>query len=111
MEIDRLLELFTEDALSWDPVSSPPMLVRDKSTTYFRVLSQIFEKMALTKDDIFVSGTEASVRWRGAAVLRSKPMELGFEGVSVFEIHADGRIQSVRSYWDKAGLMARLAGR
>ena len=32
MEIDRLLELFTEDALSWDPVGSPPLLVRDKST-------------------------------------------------------------------------------
>jgi hypothetical protein len=47
----------------------------------------------------------------GVAVLRSKPMEWSFEGASVFEIHADGRIQSVRSYWDKAGLMARLAGR
>jgi hypothetical protein len=47
----------------------------------------------------------------GVAVLRSKPMEWSFKGASVFEIHADGRIQSVRSYWDKAGLMARLAGR
>jgi len=74
-------------------------------------LSKIFETMALTKDDIFVSGTEAAVRWRGVAILRSEPVELSFEGVSVFEIHEDGRIQSVRSYWDKGGLMSRLAGR
>ena len=108
MEVDELLELFSEDAMSWDPVGTPPLRVRDKSTNYFRALSNIFEKMALTEDDIFVSGTEAAVRWTGVAKLRSKQQEITFEGVSVFEINADGLIQSVRSYWDKHGLMSRL---
>ncbi len=49
MDVDRLHELFDDDALSWDPVGSPPMRVRDKSTNYFRALSNIFEKMALTE--------------------------------------------------------------
>ena len=108
MEVDRLLELFSEEAMSWDPVGSPPMRVRDKSTNYFRALSKIFEKMALTEDDIFVSGTEAAVRWTGEAKLRSKEIEVSFEGVSVFEINPDGLIHSVRSYWDKPTLMSRL---
>jgi len=110
MEIDRLLELFTEDALSWDPVGTPPLLVRDKSTNYFRALSNIFLKMALTEDDVFIAGGEAAVRWQGSAILRSNPVELDFEGVSTFEFDEQGLIKAVRSYWDKAGLMSRLKG-
>ena len=108
MEVDELLDLFTEDALSWDPVGTPPMRVRDKSTNYFRVLSKIFDKMSLTEDDIFVSGNEAAVRWKGEAKLRRKESEVKFDGVSVFEISPEGLIQNVRSYWDKPGLMASL---
>jgi len=108
MDVDRLLELFDEAAMSWDPVGTPPMRVRDKSTNYFRVLSNIFEKMALTEDDVFVAGGEAAVRWRGEAKLRSKQTEVAFEGVSVFEVNDDGLIQSVKSYWDKASLMSNL---
>lgn len=108
MEVDDLLELFSDDALSWDPVGTPPMLVRDKSTNYFRALSSIFEKMSLTEDDIFVAGDEASVRWTGVAKLRSKQEEITFEGISVFAVNPDGLISSVRSYWDKKGLMSSL---
>lgn len=108
MEVDALLDLFSEDALSWDPVGTPPLLVKDKSTNYFRALSSFFEKMALTEDDIFVAGNEAAIRWTGVAKLRSKERELTFEGISVFTVNDDGLISSVRSYWDKKGLMASL---
>jgi steroid delta-isomerase len=108
MEVDQLQELFDEDALSWDPVGSPPMRVRDKSTNYFRALANIFEKMALTEDDVFVCGTEVAVRWTGVAMLRSKSSEVSFEGASIFEVNEKGLIQSIRSYWDKKALMASL---
>ena len=108
IDIERLLELFDEDAVSWDPVGSPPMRVRDKSNNYFRALSTIFSKMALREEEVFVAGSEAAVRWTGVAILRTNPREVDFEGISVFEINEQGRIQSVRSYWDKATLMARL---
>ena len=108
MEVDELLELFSDDALSWDPVGTPPMLVKDKSTNYFRALSSIFEKMSLTEDDIFVAGDEAAIRWTGVAKLRSKQEEISFEGISVFTVNPDGLISSVRSYWDKKGLMSSL---
>lgn len=108
MEVDRLQELFDEDALSWDPVGSPPMRVRDKSTNYFRALANIFKKMALTEDDIFVCGTEVAVRWTGVAMLRSKLTEVFFEGASVFEVNEKGLIQSIRSYWDKTALLSGL---
>ncbi|HIA28248.1 MAG TPA: nuclear transport factor 2 family protein [Planctomycetes bacterium] len=108
MEVDELLELFSEDAMSYDPVGTPPLLVRDKSTNYFRALSSIFEKMALTEDDIFVAGSEAAVRWTGVAKLRSKQEEITFEGVSVFTVNPEGLISGVRSYWDKKGLMSSL---
>ncbi|RTZ89023.1 MAG: hypothetical protein DSY92_09730, partial [Planctomycetota bacterium] len=42
MQVDELLELFSDDALSWDPVGTPPLLVRDKSTNYFKALSGFF---------------------------------------------------------------------
>lgn len=108
MDIECLLELFDENAVSWDPVGSPPMRVRDKSSNYFRALSTIFAKMALSEEEIFVAGGEAAVRWTGVAMLRSNTREVSFGGISVFEINEQGRIQSVRSYWDKPALMARL---
>ena len=79
-----------------------------ESNTYFRALSTIFSKMALREEEVFVAGSEAAVRWTGVAILRTNPREVDFEGISVFEINEQGRIQSVRSYWDKATLMARL---
>lgn len=108
MQVDELLELFSEDALSWDPVGTPPLLVRDKSTNYFKALSGFFEKMELTEDDMFVAGNEAAVRWTGVAKLRTKDKELTFEGVSVFTVNPDGLISSIRSYWDKKTLMSSL---
>ena len=108
MEVDELLELFDEAAMSWDPVGTPPMRVRDKSTNYFRALSKIFEKMSLTEDEVFVAGNEAAVRWTGEAKLRTKQVEVSFEGISVFEVNDEGLIQSVKSYWDKATLMGSL---
>jgi steroid delta-isomerase len=108
MQVDELLELFSDDALSWDPVGTPPLLVRDKSTNYFKALSGFFEKMALTEDDMFVAGNEAAVKWTGVAKLRKKEKELTFEGVSVFTVNPDGLISCVRSYWDKKTLMSSL---
>ena len=108
MQVDELLELFSDDALSWDPVGTPPLLVRDKSTNYFKALSGFFEKMALTEDDMFVAGNEAAVKWTGVAKLRKKDKELTFEGVSVFTVNPDGLISCVRSYWDKKTLMSSL---
>jgi steroid delta-isomerase len=108
MDVENLLELFDEDAISWDPVGSPQMRVRDRSTNYFGALSKIFEKMSLTEEDVFVAGSEAAVRWNGVAQLRSKQVEVAFSGISVFEINEAGLIQSVRSYWDKPDLMSKL---
>lgn len=108
MEVDKLIELFDEDAVSWDPVGTPQLRVRDRSTNYFGALAKIFEKMALTEEDVFVAGSEAAVRWNGVAQLRKKQVEVSFSGISVFEINDAGLIQTVRSYWDKPTLMAKL---
>ena len=47
------LEIFAEDAVIHDPVGDPPRFVHKDSQQFFKILSNFFKKMELSKDDIF----------------------------------------------------------
>ena len=34
--------------------------------------------------------------------------EVNFEGIDVFEVNADGKIQTVRAFWNPAEMIAQL---
>lgn len=109
MNADGWLEIFAEDAVIHDPVGDPPRHVHKDSQQFFKLLSNFFEKMELSKDDIFFVKNGAAVKWTMQVVAKSDRHATA-EGISIFEINSDGKIAKVSSYWDEAALMAKLKG-
>src|SRR5919199_711405 len=90
------LEIFSEDAVIHDPVGAPQKLVHKDSQQFFKVLSNFFEKMELSKDNIFFVENGAAVKWTMQVVAKSGRHATS-EGISVFEINDMGKIQKVAS--------------
>jgi ketosteroid isomerase-like protein len=109
MNAEGWLEIFSEDALIHDPVGSPPKLVHKDSQQFFKILSNFFEKIELSKDNIFFVKNGAAVKWTMQVVAKSGRYTT-VEGISVFEINDIGKIQKVSSYWDEAAMMMKLKG-
>jgi ketosteroid isomerase-like protein len=109
MNAEGWLEIFSEDALIHDPVGSPPKLVHKDSQQFFKILSNFFEKIELSKDNIFFVKNGAAVKWTMQVVAKSG-RHTTVEGISVFEINDIGKIQKVSSYWDEAAMMMKLKG-
>jgi steroid Delta-isomerase len=109
MNAEGWLEIFAEDAVIHDPVGDPPRLVHKDSQQFFKMLSNFFEKMELSKDDIFIVKNGAAVKWTMQVVAKND-RHATTEGISIFEINSNGKIDKVSSYWDEAALMAKLKG-
>ena len=109
MNAEGWLEIFSEDALIHDPVGNPPRLVHKDSHQFFKILSNFFEKIELSKDNIFFVKNGAAVKWTMQVVAKSSRHATA-EGISVFEINDIGKIQKVSSYWDEAAMMMKLKG-
>lgn len=73
------------------------------------MMSNFFEKMKLSKDDIFFVKNGAAVKWTMQVVTKNGCRATS-EGISVFEINDLGKIQKVSSYWDEAAMMMKLKG-
>ncbi len=109
MNAEGWLEIFEEDALIHDPVGNPPRHVHKDSQQFFKILSNFFEKIELSKDNIFFVKNGAAVKWTMQVVAKSG-RHVTAEGISVFEINDIGKIQKVSSYWDEAAMMMKLKG-
>ena len=53
------------------------------------------------------SGNRVAVPWSTTATARNGK-QAEFEGVNVFELDEDGRIQSLEGYWDFKGMLAQI---
>lgn len=107
MNPEGWLENFAEDAVSYDPVGQPPTKVYEGFREFFGQLQAVFEQLEPTTEQIFVAGNEAAVKWTIRGVSKSGK-SVTFEGITVFEINHDGKIQTTRAYWNPAAMMAQL---
>jgi ketosteroid isomerase-like protein len=101
------LEIFSKNAVIHDPVGTPPRFPHKDSQQLFKILSNFFEKMELSKDHVFIVRNGAAVKWTMQVVAKNGRHATS-EGISVFEIDDTGKIQKVSSYWDEAAMMTKL---
>jgi steroid delta-isomerase len=66
-----------------------------------------FEKIAMTQDHVFQSGNRVAVKFTGRGTGKNG-RQVTFEGIDVFEINQEGKIQTMWGYWNPAALMAQL---
>lgn len=107
MNAEGWFGIFAEDAVIHDPVGDPPRLVHKDSQHFFKILSNFFQQIELSQDDIFFVKQGAAVKWTMQVVAKND-RHATVEGISIFEINDAGKIGKVSSYWDEAALMAKL---
>lgn len=107
MDADAFANNFAEDGVTCDPMGSPPISGRNGVREFFVSICKNFRSVALNEDSVFVAGNGAAVRWtgRGTSV---NGKEVNFEGIDVFEVNQEGKIQNVWAYWNPAEMIAQL---
>jgi steroid delta-isomerase len=107
MDPDAIANTFAEDGTTYDPVGSPGVTGRVAIRELFSSIYKNFKSVALTEDSIFVAGDGAAVKWTGKGT-NANGKNVNFEGIDVFEIDADGKIRTIRAYWNPAEMIAQL---
>lgn len=107
MDADAFANTFAEDGTTFDPVGSPGITGRAAIREFLQTICKNFKSVGLTEDCVFVTGNGAAVKWTGRGI-SSNGKEVRFEGVDVFDVNEDGKIQTVRAYWNPAEMIAQL---
>ena len=107
MDADAFANTFAEDGTTFDPVGSPGITGRDALREFLQSICKNFKSVSLTEDSVFVAGNGAAVKWTGHGT-SSSGKEVKFEGIDVFEVNEDGKIQTIRAYWNPAEMIAQL---
>src|SRR6185503_13896755 len=93
MDPEAIASTFAEDGTTYDPVGSAGVTGREAIREFFTSIFKNFKSAALTEDSIFVAGNGAAVKWTGKGTSINGG-NVNFEGIDVFEINADGKIQT-----------------
>lgn len=107
MDPDAFANTFADDGTTFDPVGTPAITGRAALREFLTSICKNFKSVGLMEESVFVAGNGAAVKWvgRGTSITGK---DVRFEGVDVFEINVDGKIQTVRAYWNPAEMIAQL---
>ena len=107
MDQEAWVDTFAEDAITYDPVGTPPIEGHQKLGEFFQSLTAAFKEVSLIEDQIFVAGNGAAVKWTGRGISK-QGRKVRFEGIDVFEVNEAGKIQTVHAYWNPAEMANQL---
>jgi steroid delta-isomerase len=107
MNAEAFANTFAENGSTFDPEGSSAITGREALREFLQSICKNFKSVALTEDSVFVAGNGAAVKWTGHGTSMSG-REVNFEGIDVFEIDEDGKIQTVHAYWNPAEMIAQL---
>jgi steroid Delta-isomerase len=107
MDADAFANTFAEDGTTCDPMGTPPINGRAALREFFQSICKNFKSVALTEDSVFVAGSGAAVKWTGHGT-SVNGKEVNFEGIDVFEVNQEGKIQNIWAYWNPAEMIAQL---
>src|SRR5437867_2265706 len=96
MDADAFANSFAEDGTTYDPVGSPGITGRDGIREFLISIGRNFQSVSLAEDSVFVAGNGAAVKWSGKGT-SSNGKDVNFEGIDVFEVNAEGKIQTLRA--------------
>lgn len=100
---------FAAEAIVHDPAGAAAAEGKAGRKEVWNVLTAPFSRLDIRPQRTFCSGNGAAVYWRADAV-GGNGGRASFEGISVFEFDAEGKIETLVSYWDPAAAMIALAG-
>lgn len=107
-DVEAWVATFAETAVAHDPVGTPPHHGHAGLRAFLSGVLEQFETFGLTEGDVFHAPHGAAVYWTGRGRGRNG-RAVEFRGIDVFEFDHEGRILSLKAYWDAAPMMATLA--
>lgn len=107
MDPDAWVACFTEQAISYEPGAPAPLQGHAALHQFLVGVLAAFQTIGLTEDHVFLYENRVAVKFTGRGT-GTNGREVVFEGIDVFEISQDGKIQTMWGYWDPAAMMAQL---
>jgi steroid Delta-isomerase len=107
MDVDGYLAAFAPDAINYDPVGGEPLRGHEAMRQFFLGIAGLFEQVGLTEEFVTVAGNEVAVKWKGEGISKSGKAVV-FEGIDIFELNAEGLVQTLKAYWNPSEMMTRL---
>jgi steroid delta-isomerase len=107
MDAEAFANSFSENGTTSDPMGSPPISGRAALSEFFASICKNFKSVSLNEEAVFVAGNGAAVKWTGQGT-STNGKEVKFEGIDVFEIDDEGKIQNLWAYWNPAEMIAQL---
>jgi steroid Delta-isomerase len=95
---DAFLDAFATDGVIVDPVGTPPHVGREARGSFWDTVHQLTERMTFDVKDVVVCGNEAAMVFRIHAGTADAGIAL--DAVDIFEVDDNGKIASMRAYWD-----------
>jgi ketosteroid isomerase-like protein len=111
MNAEKYINIFAEDAVSYDPVGEPPTKISEGYQDFIKLLQMSFDKLEAVKEHIFIAAAvnEAAVKWTMKGIGKNGK-SVSFEGITIFEINDQHKIKITRAYWNPAIMVAQLRG-
>ena len=109
MDPDAWVACFTEQAISYEPGAPAPLQGHAALHQFLVGVLAAFQTIGLTEDHVFLYGNRVAVKFTGRGT-GTNGRKVTFEGIDVFEINQEGKIQTMWGYWDPAAMMAQLQG-
>jgi steroid delta-isomerase len=109
LDVQRFVNNFAPDGVLEDPVGTPPVQGTQAIAVYFGAIITPFSEIKPYVQEVVVCGQEAAVNWK----LRLKTTAgkvIIIDGMGVFKFNQQGKLQSVREFWDLAPFLAQLQG-
>ena len=106
-DLPAILNTFAEDAITNDPVGTPPNQGHRKIEEFFQAVMAAFKEVGLTEDEVFIAGNAAAVKWIGRGISQAGN-KVHFEGIDIIEVNERGKIQTLHAYWNPAEMTAQL---
>jgi len=99
--------LFSDEVKFTDPVGQPTLEGPDGVARFHKGLRRAWTSLEMTPQHVFVRGRRATAYWR-ASGQSATGKDIEFDGINVFELAEDARIERVDGYWDFEGVISRM---
>jgi len=108
-DVQRYVNTFAADGVLEDPVGTPPLQGTAAITGFITNIIAPFSDIKHRIQDVVVCGNEAAVNWK-LELKTTTNKHIAIDGMGVFRFNQDGKLVSVREYWDLAAFLAALQG-
>jgi steroid delta-isomerase len=109
LDVSRFANNFAADGVLEDPVGTPPVQGTSVIAAYFGAIISPFSEIKPKIQEVIVCGHEAAVNWK-LNLTTTTGKKITIDGMGIFNFNQDGKLQSVREFWDLAAFLAQLQG-